>query len=185
MSANAQELPRITPWGRRLTRAGIFADSATATREDIVWFATVFVCSLAGGAWLVYGAEVFVGDALSRGANAHHVVLSRDPHLAAIGFIWPPMPSFLQIPLVLILRPLGLVLMAPPIVGAAFSAALAVVLNRMFLMLRVTDWRRWLLTASIMLNPLMLYGAINGMTENIFLCFVLAAAYYMLIWLER
>jgi hypothetical protein len=33
-------------------------------------------------------------DALSRTANAYYVLYSRDPHLAAIGFIWPASQHF-------------------------------------------------------------------------------------------
>jgi len=66
---------------------GLFAPS----REDAVWFLSVFAVSLVGGFWLIYVAEIFVGDAIARTTQAHAIVLSRDPHLAAIGFIWPPL----------------------------------------------------------------------------------------------
>ena len=38
------------------------------------------------------------GDAWSRITNAYYVLYSRDPHLAAIGFIWNPLPSLMAIP---------------------------------------------------------------------------------------
>ena len=33
------------------------------------------------------------GDALSRVANGYYTLFSRDPHLAAVGFVWNPLPS--------------------------------------------------------------------------------------------
>ena len=152
--------------------------------QDAVWFAGTFLVSLLGGAWMLYVSRIFVGDALARAANAHHVLFSRDPHLAAIGFIWPPLPSFVEIPFVALLRPLGQAWFAPQIMSALFTAGLIVLLNRVLIVLGVsTRWRVPTLLA-VALNPLIFFSAINGMTENVFLFFVVGAVYYMLVWQE-
>src|SRR6202050_1846458 len=39
----------------------------------------------------------FNGDAVARMANGFYVLYSRDPHLAAIGFLWNPLQSVLDI----------------------------------------------------------------------------------------
>src|SRR3982074_579514 len=53
--------------------------------------------SLAAATYLVFGVHVVIGDALSRVANAQYVLFSRDPHLAAIGFVWNPLPSLVEL----------------------------------------------------------------------------------------
>ena len=43
-----------------------------------------------------------MGDALSRVQAAESVLFSRDPHLAAIGFIFTPLTAMVQIPAILL-----------------------------------------------------------------------------------
>ncbi|RJQ08278.1 MAG: hypothetical protein C4558_08225 [Dehalococcoidia bacterium] len=162
----------------RFAFLGTFAFS----REDSAWFSAVFVAALAGGWWLVYIAEIWVGDALSRVNQAYSIVLGRDPHLGAIGFIWPPLPSMLEIPLVLMIGQFAAPVFAGQIVSALFSAMLAVTLNRTLEQTRVPRQWRIPLVLFTMLNPLVVYSAINGMTENIFLFFAVAATRELLRW---
>lgn len=182
MSATAEVYgPRQTDARRGRSRfefLGVFAPS----REDTAWFFAVFLPALAGGWWLVYVAEIWVGDALSRVNQAYSVILGRDPHLGAIGFIWPPLPSALELPLVLAIGPFTPPVFAGQIVSASFSGLLAAVLNRTLEQARVP--RRWRIPLVLftMLNPLVVYSAINGMTENIFLFFAVAATGELIRW---
>lgn len=181
MSATAEVFgPRAERAGgrSRFEFLGVFAPS----REDVAWFVGTFLPALAGGWWLVYIAEIWVGDALSRVNQAYSVVLGRDPHLGAIGFIWPPLPSALELPLVLAIGPFTPPIFAGQIVSAFFSGLLAVALNRTLEQARVP--RRWRIPLVLftMLNPLVVYSAINGMTENIFLFFVVAATGELIRW---
>lgn len=157
---------------------GAFAPS----REDTVWFFAVFLTALVGGWWLIYVAEIWVGDALSRVNQAYSIVMGRDAHLGAIGFIWPPLPSMLEVPLVFVLGRFTSPVFAGQIVSAFFSALLAVVLNRSLEQTRVPRQWRIPLVLFTMLNPLVAYSAINGMTENIFLFFAVAATAELLHW---
>ncbi|MDF2830576.1 MAG: hypothetical protein K0R01_3859, partial [Mycobacterium sp.] len=50
------------------------------------------------GTVLVLRYNMFDPDATSRVANAGYVVFSRQPHLSAIGFVWNPLPSMVEIP---------------------------------------------------------------------------------------
>src|SRR6202030_796248 len=43
-----------------------------------------------------------IGDAASREANGYYVFFSNDPHLAAIGFVWNPLASITDMPLILL-----------------------------------------------------------------------------------
>jgi hypothetical protein len=105
------------------------------------------------------------GDAYSRTANAYYVLYSRDPHLAAIGFIWPPLPSLLQLPLLPILRPFDLTLMAAPLQLAPFSAGTIVLLNIVLARFNLPEKLRWLLVILIMFQPNYLYLSAIGMSE--------------------
>jgi hypothetical protein len=110
-------------------------------------------------------------------AHAHHVVLSRDPHLAAIGFIWPPLPSAFEIPFVLALHPFRETILAGPLFSAIFTGGFAVVFNRMLADLRIGRGLRIAALLALFANPLMWYYAGNGMTEIPFLFFVLVVAW--------
>ena len=55
---------------------------------------------LAVGYWLQVGNGFILGDALSRVSAAQSALFSRDPHLAAIGFIFTPLTAMVQIPAV-------------------------------------------------------------------------------------
>lgn len=149
------------------------------------WFASIAALSMAGGWWLVYVAQIFVGDAMARVVQAKSVVLSRDPHLAAVGFVWPPLPSIAEVPFVLALHRFTAPIFAGQIVSALFAGALAAA---MWGQLKRSDVpRRWaiVLTLTVMLNPLVFYSSINGMTEVIFLFFAVAAAGALSSWDPR
>src|SRR4051812_6055128 len=69
-------------------------------RRDRLLFIGYASLYLAVGAWLVLVRHLIVGDAAARVGQAWYVIASRDPHLAAVGFVWNPLPSILEIPLV-------------------------------------------------------------------------------------
>lgn len=137
---------------------------------------------LALGIWLMLGLGFYEGDALSRTANAMYVVKGRDPHVAAIGFVWNPLPSIVQIPLVMLLDPFGLVYLAAPIHTALFGIATLVVLDRLLRLLEVGTVRRRLLLLGYGLHPLIVFYGANGMSESPLLFFMIAATYQFLRW---
>ncbi len=64
-----------------------------------VWaFVVTLALYLAVGYWLQVRHGFILGDALSRVSAAQSVLFSRDPHLAAIGFIFTPLTAMMQIP---------------------------------------------------------------------------------------
>ncbi|WP_206515011.1 hypothetical protein, partial [Xanthomonas perforans] len=68
--------------------------------RPVVLFTAFTVLYLAVGLYLSLGAGYLQGDALSRVADTRAALLSRDPHLAAIGFIFTPLTALAQLPLV-------------------------------------------------------------------------------------
>src|SRR3954471_13635163 len=76
--------------------------TSTRSRFDRKMKAAAFFASLAVylavGYWLQVRHGFIIGDALSRVSAAQAVLFSRDPHLAAIGFIFTPLTTMVQIP---------------------------------------------------------------------------------------
>ncbi len=66
--------------------------------RTLVWLVGISVFLLERAAGYYY--NVYVGyyhtDGISRVANAFYVLYSRDPHLGAIGFVWNPLPSMID-----------------------------------------------------------------------------------------
>ena len=76
---------RITRWRRRITsEAGI-----------VILLATPLY--LVVGILLDFKYLSFNGDAMARMANGFYILYSRDRHLAAIGFVWNPLQSILDL----------------------------------------------------------------------------------------
>ncbi|WP_245819859.1 hypothetical protein [Rhodococcoides yunnanense] len=173
--------------GSRVGRAG-----AKAVRRLRVWAAVLYVCCA-----VLYGIVGYVlastynlidGDGPSRVANAGYTILSRDPHLGAIGFVWNPLPSLTEIPLLLFtplwpeLKTLGL---AGVVQSALFMAAAVVVIRRIALDRGVPTGWRWLAVATFALNPMIIeYGA-TGLSEAAFIFFVAIAVRRLLLWTSR
>ena len=66
-------------------------DEASAARISLRHVNAPLLLSLVLWRWLLLlpgAGQAFQGDAYSRVGNAYYVLFSRDPHLAAIGFVW-------------------------------------------------------------------------------------------------
>lgn len=73
---------------------------AAQTQELLVVFGVVFGVCVVVAAWFMLVVGSVIGDALSRSLAAVTAARSARPKLASLGFIWPPLPGFLQIPFV-------------------------------------------------------------------------------------
>ncbi len=137
----------------------------------VFWVSLAFYLAMA----VVFNLFIYLGngDALSRTANAYYVLYSRDPHLAAIGFIWPPLPSLLQLPLLPLLKPLGLTVMAGPVISVLFGAGSLLMLDVVLGRLKVPEKMRWVLLVLTMLHPNYVFLCASGMAEPIILFFIL------------
>ncbi|MDT7574803.1 MAG: hypothetical protein QOH17_1136 [Pseudonocardiales bacterium] len=150
-------------------------------------FVIVLACYLAVGAVMVFGFDSIMEDALSRVAAASSVWWSSDPKLAAIGYVWTPLPALLMVPFTP-LRALwpGLVFtgwLAVMLSAAAMAGAVAV-LHGILTDLRVRPSARLLVTVLFALQPLILIYSANGMTEALLMVCLLAAVRSLLRWLS-
>ena len=129
----------------------------------------------------------FDGDSISRMANGFYMLHSRDPHLAAIGFVWNPLSSVVDLPL-LTFNSLWPALASHNVAGTSMSAvAMSGAVYQLHSILR--EWKltaplRLLLTAFFAFNPIILLFGGNGMSEALYLFTMLAATRYLLRWLR-
>jgi len=164
-------------------------DTATRRTSEAVWTAAVVVAVYMAGGWLLaFHYNSINGDALSRVANGGYVLFSRDPHLAAIGFVWNPLPSFVEMPLLLLHSWVPSLIsrgFAGNIMSAVFGGIAVWALAGMLADEKVPRPTRWVLTAAFALHPLVLYAGANGMSEAPYLCFLLVSARYLLQWVRN
>lgn len=141
---------------------------------------------LAVGLYLALGVGYLQGDALSRVADTRAALLSRDPHLAAIGFIFTPLTALAQLPLVWLsewfpqLTRWGLTSIA---VSAPAMAGAVVQVHAIARERRCPAWMTWLLTAGFAMHPMIIYYGANGMSEALFVFFVVWAVRRLVRWM--
>lgn len=140
------------------------------------------------GAVLVLRYNMFDPDAPSRVANAGYALFSRQPHLSAIGFVWNPLPSLVQIPVLQFsgwwpeLKTHGL---AAVVQSALFMAGAAVMVRRIALDRGVgTMWRRLSVGVFALQPMIIVYGA-SGMSEAAQAFFLLWCVRHLLRWLHN
>ena len=159
----------------------------------IVWSRrwAVFASALAGylalGAHLALGLHAMHGDAYSRVTNAFYVLFSRDPHLASIGFVWPPLPSLFE------LAVLPLSLLWPPIVerglaavfmSSIFMAGAVHQVNRTLGEFAVPRAPRALLVGAFALHPMIVYYGAVGTAEAPTVFFLVLTMRHLARWLS-
>ncbi|TMC61985.1 MAG: glycosyltransferase family 39 protein, partial [Chloroflexota bacterium] len=135
---------------------------------------------------MVFAANIIQGDALSRVGNAEYVLYSHDPHLAAIRFVWNPLPSLLIMPLL----PLKVLFpqlvergFAANIVSCVFMAGAVYQLWHILSDLGLHRGWRLLLTLLFALHPMVVFYGANGMSEAPFLFFLILATRCLAAWL--
>lgn len=156
--------------------------SSTWLREP----AAVFASSLLLYSWIgwlgAYVIQTYTADGLARTGQAFAVLFGRDPHLAAIGFIWGPLTVLTIIPLMALLAPLGWSLLAGPLASALYGALALALLT---LILRDCGlppaWRiTWLALTGA--HPLIVQNAVQGLSEAAFLACLLLSFYGFVLW---
>jgi len=138
--------------------------------------------------WLMANGDVLSGDAMSRTLSASNTIVGRDPHLEAVGFVWPPFPALFQIPLTAFSH------WFPALVSRGFAGS---IVSALLMATMVAAVRQWLeesgmrplgrlgLAAILALHPFVLLFAGNGMSEASMLCFLVIAANRLSRWWER
>ncbi|MGK2865944.1 MAG: ABC transporter [Mycobacterium sp.] len=152
-------------------------------------FTIFFVCLaiyIGVGYWLQIRQGFIMGDTLSRVASTRSVLFSRDPHLAALGFIFTPVAAMVQIPAVW-LSP-----MFPDLTARAFSGSLmsALFMSGAAVQIFSMGADRGLprgysltITALFALNPMIVFYGSNGMSEGPFIFFMTWAVRRLIMWM--
>jgi hypothetical protein len=127
------------------------------------------------------------GDAEGRTANASYVLFSRSPHVAAVGFVWNPLPSLAELP-ILGLAPLWPALKTSALAGvfmsAPFMAGTVIQLRAIAIERGVRQRWRFALVALFAFNPLVVLYATNGQSEAPYLFFTIWAVHRLMRWLD-
>ncbi len=156
--------------------------------ENGLAFTIALAAYLTTMALLDFVFDIFPLDAVSRMANGFYVLYSRDPHLAAIGFVWNPLQSFAVIP-VLLFKDLWPALASHDVAGGLVSAfASAGAVYQLHAALREWGVRRvprLLLTVGFGLNPMIIYYAGNGMSDALYIFCLVATTRYLMRWIRK
>ncbi|MCF2716117.1 DUF2079 domain-containing protein [Paenibacillus sp. UKAQ_18] len=150
-------------------------------------FVFILALELSAGIYLSYVLGYMHTDALSRVANAFYVLYSRDPHLGAIGFIWNPLPSLLEM-VILLLYPIFPALatygLAAVILSATFAALTAMLLYRAGVRTGLSSGMSIMLALLYALNPFILLFGANGLSDSLYIYFIMMTVIEFALWLK-
>lgn len=159
----------------------------TSGRRLACWvFIAAAVCYLGVGYWLQVRNGFILGDALSRVSAAQSVLFSRDPHLAAIGFIFTPLTAMVQIPFIALSElwpPMTSMAYSGTIMSAVFMAGAVVQILGMGTDRGLPRAYALTITALFALNPMIVFYGSNGMSEAPFLFFITWAVRRLIMWM--
>lgn len=145
----------------------------------------VLIAELAAAYVVLYENHRVMNDAIARTANAYYVLYIKPSKLASIGFVWNPLPSLLQIPILLFApywRPLATVGFSGAIVTAVFAAINAGLIFRYLRKVPVHPLVALLITFLYAFNPFVFYYGFNGMSETIFFTALISSTANIILW---
>lgn len=185
VEAVAEQARGLIAWLRRRTRSGHLALAVSRPSEPLVVTGLAWLAYMATAVVVVVEGHSIIGDAWSRVANAYYVLYSRDPHLAAMGFVWNPLPSIAVLPL------LPLKAIWPDMVATGFAGSIVSALCMAAAVWEIygigVDWNvrrsaRLLTTLLFAFNPMILYYGANGMSEAMFIVTLVLTVRYVARW---
>ena len=149
-------------------------------------YAFSFALYVGIGYWLQVRNGFILGDALSRVQASESVLYSRDPHLAAIGFIFTPLTAMLEIP--------GMLLMPlwPDLTARAFAGSIMSAIFMAGAVVQVYSVgsdrglpRSYVVAITVLFacNPMIAFYGSNGMSEAPFVFFLLWAVRRLILWM--
>lgn len=151
-----------------------------------VAFVISFAVYVGFGYWVQVSNGYILGDSLSRVYAAQSVLFSRDPHLAAIGFIFTPLTAAVQIPIIA-LTPLFPALaeraFSASIMSAFFMAAAVLQIFSMGVDRGLPRWYTVTITMLFALHPMILFYGSDGMSEAPFVFFITWAVRRLILWM--
>jgi hypothetical protein len=183
MATSAAALPRIGAPAHARARVRVRHFPV----ENVLMYAISLAFYIAVANYFVFHLHYMINDAYARIDNAFDVLFTRDPHLGAIGFVWPPLPSFFELPIIAFkgfwpaLVTQGF---AGSIEAAMFSAGTVVLLNSGLKWAGVVRGMRWIFCAAFAINPMIVVYAAQGMSEAPFIFFFVGSILVYLRWAE-
>ncbi len=158
--------------------------------KELGWFLfiSIFMLEASLGYYLCHIKRFFSADALSRVANAFYVLYIQPPHLASVGFVWNPLPSLLELPLMplwKLYKPIVSSGLAGTFVTSCFTAGAVVLLYRNCLYYKWSPRKSLLMVLLYMLNPFIVIYGLNGMSEAIFFFCIIWAVIKFTQWLDN
>lgn len=142
---------------------------------------TVFLCALALNVSIAilfhFAWTIGSMDALSTTGKGFFFLFCRESSLSEILIIDPPLPTFLRVILIPVLKFFGISSFAGPLLSAIFGALSLVILNRILLMLRLPEGYRWLLVGLTGLFPSFLYASSVGSVDILYTFVILVVIY--------
>lgn len=146
-------------------------------------FFSFLILYLGVGYYFTQILKIYHNDAIARTALAFFTSFGRDPHLAAIGFIWQPFLSLVEIPLIFVLRPFGLMMMAGPAVTAVFGSLSVMLIYKIGLFINPNSkLSSFIISILFGLNPLILLYSSIGTSEAVFLFSLIISSYFLIKW---
>jgi hypothetical protein len=174
-----------------ITQRKALRDNTLTAKRGITpgWiiFFSVLVLELGVGYYITFVNNLVMSDAICRVAGAFYVLYIQPAHLASIGFIWPPLPSLLELPLmplVQIYKPLATFGLAGVIVTSLFSAGTAVLIYKNCKHFKMSSWLTVLILILYTFNPFIFIYGFNGMSETIFIFFIVLTITELVQWMD-
>ena len=157
------------------------------SRRSVALWLVVWLAYLAFGVYLAVGVHAYFGDSLARVQAAQSVLFSRDPHLAAIGFIFTPLTALVQLPLTALSvwwPQMTTDALSAAIMSSAFMAGAVVQVSGVARDRALPPAMTVIVTLVFALNPMIvLYGA-NGMSEAPYIFFLAWAVRRLIRWVD-
>ena len=157
------------------------------TRRSVALWLVVWLAYLAFGVYLAAGLHVYFGDSLSRVQAAQSVLFSRDPHLAAIGFIFTPLTALVQLPLTALSvwwPQMTTDALSAAIMSSAFMAGAVVQVSGIARDRALPRTMAIVVTLVFALNPMIVLYAANGMSEAPYIFFLAWAVRRLIRWVD-
>lgn len=151
--------------------------------ESLFIFAIVTILALSIGYYINFKLNFIFGDALARTFKAYITFFGNNPKIVSVGLVWPPLPTLLQLPLVLI-PPFNANGFAGNILTSIFLGFTAIYLNKILKLFALEKLLRYGLLLLFVTNPMIVFYGSNGMSEMVAICFILMTTYYLLIYFD-
>jgi hypothetical protein len=138
-----------------------------------------FLAYVSSAVWMLYGLGFSIGDALARSANARAIWFARRPTLTAMGFVWMPGPVLFQSIFTAALEPFGHAELSGPLATSTLGSATVYVLVSICSRRGLSAMWTMLFVGAYAFNPIIVFTASNGMSEqmNLFFLVLLADGY--------